>query len=156
MSSFTYRFTWKAPCDRKRFRNCEIVVLEADLKKSISDTILTSSPSTSSSSAIPDELIMVVTKSIVVDVNRREKLNEQNYDVWHCKIQYLLEKQDMLETITQLVIESEPGNTTQHKRDHEAFQAWKRKDHVAHILMLSSMRDDIMLCFERYRSAMAV
>ena len=38
----------------------------------------------------------------------------------------------------------------------EAYQTYKRKDRVARILMLSSMRNDIMLCFERHRSAQSV
>ena len=62
----------------------------------------------------------------------------------------------MLETITQLMIEPEHGNTTQHRHDMEAYQAYKRKDRVAHILLLSSMRNDIMLRFERHCSAQAV
>ena len=38
----------------------------------------------------------------------------------------------------------------------EAYQAYKRKDCVARILLLNSMRNDIMLRFERHRSAQAV
>ena len=38
----------------------------------------------------------------------------------------------------------------------EAYQAYKCKDHVARILLLSIMRNNIMLHFERYRSAQAV
>jgi hypothetical protein len=49
--------------------------------------------------------------------------------------------------------EPEQGNTTQHKLDKEACQTYKRKDHVTCILMLSSMRNDIILRFERHRSA---
>jgi hypothetical protein len=83
----------------------------------------------------------------------KTKKSEKNYDVWHHKIEYLLEEQEMLETITQLMAKPEQGNTTQHKFDIEAYQTYKRKDHVTRILMLSSMRNDIMLCFERHRSA---
>ena len=50
---------------------------------------------------------MTATKSIIADLNQGEKLNEKNYDVWHRKIQYVLEEQDMLETITQPMAESE-------------------------------------------------
>ena len=32
--------------------------------------------------------------------NQGDKLNEKNYDVWYRKIQYVLEEQEMLETIT--------------------------------------------------------
>ena len=38
----------------------------------------------------------------------------------------------------------------------EAYQAYKRKDRVARILMLTSMRNDLMLRFENNRSAMAL
>ena len=109
---------------------------------------------------------MVVTKNIIADLNQEDKLNEKNYDVWHHKIQYVLKEQNMLETITQTMAESEQGNTVQHKhdmeayqaykRDMEAYQAYKRKDRVARILLLSNMRNDIMLCFERHRSAQAI
>ena len=63
---------------------------------------------------------MVATKSIIVDLNQGNKLKDMNYDVWHCKILYLLEEQDMLKTITQPMAEPEHGNNTQHRRDMEA------------------------------------
>ena len=50
---------------------------------------------------------MAATKNIIVDLNQGEKLNEKNYDVWHRKIQYILEEQDMLETITQQMAKPE-------------------------------------------------
>ena len=99
---------------------------------------------------------MTVTKSIIVDLNQRDKLNDKNYDVFHRKIQYLLEEQDMLETITQPMAEPEHGNTTQHRQDMEAYQAYKCKDRVTHILMLGSMRNDLMLCSEKHRSTLVV
>ena len=54
------------------------------------------------------------------------------------------------------MVESKQGNTTQHRQDMETYQAYKRKDRVARILLLSSIRNEIMLCFERYRSAQVV
>ena len=54
------------------------------------------------------------------------------------------------------MVEPEQGDTTQHKLDMEEYQIYKCKDSVARILMLSSMRNDIMLCFERHRSAQSV
>ena len=62
----------------------------------------------------------------------------------------------MLKTITQPMAELEYGNTAQHRHDMDAYQAYKRKNHVAHTLLLSNMRNDIMLHFERYRLAQAV
>ena len=58
---------------------------------------------------------MVVTKSIIADLNQGDKLNDKNYNVWHRKIRYLLEEQDVLETITQPMVEPEHGNTAQHR-----------------------------------------
>ena len=52
---------------------------------------------------------MATNRSIVVDLNQGDNLNNKNYDVWHRKIQYLLEEQDMLETISQPMIEPEHG-----------------------------------------------
>ena len=43
---------------------------------------------------------MAATRSIVADLNKGDKLNDKNYDIWNRKIQYLLEEQDMLETIS--------------------------------------------------------
>ena len=36
------------------------------------------------------------------------------------------------------------------------YQAYKCKDRVARILMLIGMRNDLMLCFEKHRSTLAV
>ena len=85
---------------------------------------------------------MVVTKIIIADLNQGDKLNDKNYDVWHRKIQYLLDEQDMLETITQPMVEPEHGNTAQYRRDMEAYKAYKRKDRVARIPMQSNMHTD--------------
>ena len=52
--------------------------------------------------------------------------------------------------------EPKHGSIAQHKRDMEAYQAYKREDRVARILMLSSIRNDLMLRFEKYRSTLAV
>ena len=54
---------------------------------------------------------MAATRSIVADLNHGDKQNDKNYDVWHCKILYLLEEQDILETITQPIVEPENGTT---------------------------------------------
>ena len=62
----------------------------------------------------------------------------------------------MLETILQSMVEPKHGTTTQHRRDMEVYQAYKRKDRVARILMLISMRNDMMLRFENNRSTMVV
>ena len=50
---------------------------------------------------------MAASKSIIIDLNHEDKLSDTNYDVWHHKIEYLLKEQEMLETITQLIIKPE-------------------------------------------------
>ena len=62
----------------------------------------------------------------------------------------------MLETITRPMAEPEHGTSAQHRRDMKAYQAYKRKDKVARILMLSTIRNDLMLLFESNRTAMVV
>ena len=62
----------------------------------------------------------------------------------------------MLKTIKQPMAELEYGNTAQHRQDMEAYQAYKRKDKVSRMLMLSSMRKDLMLRFEKHCSTIAV
>ena len=94
---------------------------------------------------------MAATRSIVADLNQGDKLNDKNYDVWHYKIQLLLEEQDMLEITMQPMVEPEHGTTAQHRQDMKAYQAYKHKDRVACILILSSMRNDLMLRFENNR-----
>ena len=81
-----------------------------------------------------------VITSIIADFDQGDKLNEKNYDVWHHKIQYVLEEQDILKTITQSMVEPEQDNTAQHRQDMEAYQAYKCKNRLAHILLLSRMR----------------
>lgn len=46
--------------------------------------------------------------------------------------------------------------TTQHRRDMEAYQAYKCKDRVAWILMRNSMKTDLMLHFKNHYKAMTV
>ena len=67
-----------------------------------------------------------------------------------------MEEQEMLETITQSIAKPEHGNTTQHKSDMEEYQAYKCKDRVARILLLNSIRNAIMLRFERHRSTQTI
>ena len=54
------------------------------------------------------------------------------------------------------MVEPKHGTIAQHRQDMEADQDYKCKNRVACILMLSSMRNDMMLRFENNRSAMTV
>ena len=46
--------------------------------------------------------------------------------------------------------ELEQGNSTQHRRDIEAYNAWKRKNSIARIKLLSSKDNDVMHEYRRY------
>jgi hypothetical protein len=92
-------------------------------------------------------------KNIVADLNKGEKLNGDNYEIWRTKIQFVLEEQEVLEALNQTMVEPEDGNTAQHRRDRDAYAAWKKKNNTARITLLSSMENDIMREFNDYQSA---
>ncbi|EPS62306.1 hypothetical protein M569_12485 [Genlisea aurea] len=96
---------------------------------------------------------MAATKSIVAELNKDLKLNGDNYDNWKMKIQYVIEEQDLLEHLSNTLDQPERGTTAQHRRDAEAYQAWKRKNGQARIILLSAMDDDITREFHRYEYA---
>ena len=59
----------------------------------------------------------MASKSIVADLNKGEKLDGDNYDIWHRKIQYILDEQEVLETFNYTMDEPEHETSAQHKRD---------------------------------------
>uniref|UniRef100_A0A2N9EHY7 Retrotransposon Copia-like N-terminal domain-containing protein n=1 Tax=Fagus sylvatica TaxID=28930 RepID=A0A2N9EHY7_FAGSY len=96
---------------------------------------------------------VMASKTVVVDLNRGEKLDGKNYNIWHRKIQYLLDKLEVLETLTNSMEEPEQGNSAQNRRDLEAYQSWRKKDRCARFTMLSSMHNDLIGKFESYGTA---
>ena len=83
-------------------------------------------------------------KNIVAELNKGEKLNGENYEVWSLKIQYVLEEQEGLEALTTVLEEPGEGNN----RDRRAYDIWKRKNSLARITLLSSMENDLMREFK--------
>ena len=57
-------------------------------------------------------VVNMATKNVVADLTKGEKLDRTNYDIWHRKIQYLLNEQEVLETLTNVMMKLENGNTT--------------------------------------------
>ena len=53
----------------------------------------------------------MVSKSIIACLNKGEKLDCDNYDIWNRKIQHILDDQEILETLTQEMTAPEDGNT---------------------------------------------
>lgn len=66
-------------------------------------------------------VVIMANKNVVANLTKGEKLDETNYDMWHRKIQYLLNKQDVLKNPSHLMIQPEEGNTFQHRRDMKAY-----------------------------------
>lgn len=92
-------------------------------------------------------------KSVVAELNRDLRLNGDNYEIWAMKIQYVLEDQEVLETLNHVMAQPEEGTTAQHKRDKETYLAWKKKNSSARIIMLSAMDDDIAKQFRNCENA---
>ena len=65
----------------------------------------------------------MTSKNIVVDLNKGEKLDGDNYDIWHRKIQYTLDEEEVIETLTQEMATHKDGNTSQHRHDQEAYKS---------------------------------
>ena len=95
----------------------------------------------------------MATKNIVADLTRGNKLTDNNYDIWHKKIQYLLNEQELLEPLSSKMTRPEDGNTSQHKRDLEACQSWFKKDRSTRFTMLSSMHDDLIGEYKTFQNA---
>ncbi|KAL9431814.1 hypothetical protein AB3S75_026920 [Citrus x aurantiifolia] len=95
----------------------------------------------------------MATYSVVAELNKGIKLNGNNHEIWYRKFQNLLELQESLEVITNVMTEPPKSNSTQHKRDLEAYEAWKIKNCSARILLLSTMEDHFICEYEEYQMA---
>ncbi|ESQ50917.1 hypothetical protein EUTSA_v10023107mg, partial [Eutrema salsugineum] len=92
-------------------------------------------------------------KNIIAELNRGDKLDGDNYDIWYRKVQYVLEEQEVKETLFHHMEEPEQGTTAQHEKDQQACVVWKRKNSIARITLLSCMQDVLMCEFEEYETA---
>ena len=95
----------------------------------------------------------MVAKNVVANLTKDEKLTGNNYDIQHRKIQYLLNEQELLETLSSKMIKPEDKNTSQHKCDLEAYQSWFKKDRSTHFIMLRSMHNDLIGKYEAFQNA---
>ena len=102
----------------------------------------------------------MASKNIIADLNKGEKLNGDNYNIWHLKIQYVLEEQEVLETINAEMEERQAvesnNNNAQFRRDLTAYNAWKRKDSTARGILISLMNDDLVYEYLQYQTAHAM
>ena len=49
-------------------------------------------------------VVNMATKNVVANLTKREKLEGTNYDMWHRKIQYLLNDQEVLEILNNVMM----------------------------------------------------
>ncbi|KAL3534342.1 hypothetical protein ACH5RR_002803 [Cinchona calisaya] len=95
----------------------------------------------------------MASKNIIADLKKGEKMNGTNYDIWLRKVMYFLNKQELLDHLTNSMIPPEAGNTAQYRRDLEAFEAYKKRDRSVHFTLLSCMHDDLIGEFEPFPTA---
>ena len=105
----------------------------------------------------------MASKCIVANLNKGEKLDGENYNIWHHKIQYvlneqevletLLNEQEVLETLTHLLSKPDEGRIEQHQRNLAAYESWRKKDLCALFTMLRSMHNALIGEFKQYTIA---
>ena len=81
-------------------------------------------------------------------------MDGDNYDIWHRKVQFILEEQELIEVLSHQMVDPGEGTTAQAKLDQEAYHAWKKKDGIAPAILISSMHDDLIHEYEQYPTAM--
>ena len=92
----------------------------------------------------------MASKGIIADLNKWEKLDGKNYNIWHRKIQYVLNEQEVLEILTHSLSKPNERSTEQHQRDLTTYESWCKKDLYVHFTMLSSMHNNLIGEFEQY------
>ena len=95
----------------------------------------------------------MIAKNVVTDLTRGDKLIGNNYDIWHRKIRYFLNEQELLETLSSKMTRPEDGNKAQHRRDLETYQSWFKKDQSMRFTMLRSMHDGLIGEYEAFQNA---
>ena len=95
----------------------------------------------------------MASKCVVADLNKGEKLDGENYNIWHHKIQYVLNEQEVLETLTHLLSKSDEGRTEQHQHNLATYESWRKKDLCALFTMLRSMHNALIGEFKQYTIA---
>ena len=99
------------------------------------------------------KLVINGNKAIIVNLNKGEKLNGDNFDIWHRKVTFIIKDQEATEALHTTMKKPQDGDSVQSKRDMEAYEAWKKKNSTARLTLLSSMDNYIMCQYEHYRSA---
>jgi len=99
--------------------------------------------------------------SMIGALSTDEKLDGSNYDMWHRKIQFLLDNREVLEPLSVTISAPATKNkddkditsTEEYKASLAVYQAWCKKDRKACYTMLYCMHDDLIGEFENYPTA---
>ncbi|KAK2971857.1 hypothetical protein RJ640_000874 [Escallonia rubra] len=83
----------------------------------------------------------MATKNVIAGLVKGEKLNGDNYDVWHKKMKFMLNEQELEEHLTKEMV---APTEAQPLRDHTAYQKWNQKDRSARYTLLSSLQNDLI------------
>jgi len=92
-------------------------------------------------------------KNIIADLNKGEKLDGNNYDIWYRKVQISSMSKRFWKPWHGPWMRLKKGSGPQRQRDAEAYVKWAKKDHCAHFVMLSSMHNDLISVFGDYKTA---
>lgn len=66
-------------------------------------------------------ILVMASKNSIVNLNKVEKLDGVNFYIWRCKIQYLLNDQGVLDTLTIHKAQSKDGVTLQKCRQMQSL-----------------------------------
>ncbi|GAV74120.1 UBN2_3 domain-containing protein, partial [Cephalotus follicularis] len=85
-----------------------------------------------------------------------EKLSGTNYDIWHKKVTFLLNEQELYDHLTATMTRPPEGNTAQRHKDLQVFEAWSKKDRCVRFTFLSCMHEDLIGAYEQCAIAKAM
>ena len=93
-------------------------------------------------------------------MSSNEKADGSNYDVWNLRVQFTLNKGDMLDHFTTFTAapagKGEQGKdvtTNQYNKNLKANHTWFKGDHFVRYTMLSCMHVDLLGEFEHFSTA---
>ncbi|KAK2974915.1 hypothetical protein RJ640_013771 [Escallonia rubra] len=95
----------------------------------------------------------MATKNVITDLVKGEKLNGDNYEVWHKKIKFMLNEQELEEHLTKEMVAPTEGKSL---RDHTVYQKWNEKDRSARYTLLSSFQNDLIGQFDELPTCKAL
>ena len=97
--------------------------------------------------------VEMATNQLIVELNKDNKLNGKNYDLWKIKVTFLLNDQELSEHTENSIVQpvmAEGVIEAQHRRALDAYKAWHKKNYRARIILLTNMDDNLMVEYQQY------